>query len=499
MKGATVQKLSLALTLVIGVLSGGCTREEPGTLQAATETLGVNEVRSIEYSGTGSWFQFGQAPNPTLPWPAFTVSSFTASINYETPAARVQMERIQVVEPNRVRPAPVQQRPVQVVSGTHAWNLAAPAGATPGTAPTPQPQPAAVEERTAEIWTTPHGFLRAAAANNATSQPANGGSEVSFTVGGKYKYVGRINAQNQVERVQTWIDNTVLGDTPIEVTYSDYRDFNGVMFPGKIVRAQGGHPVLDLTVSSVTANTPVDLPVPDQVRTFTPPAVNVEVEKLANGVYYLKGGSHHSVAIDQRDHIVVVEGPQDEARSLAVIAKVKETIPNKPIRHIVNTHAHFDHSGGLRTYVAEGATVVTHEMNRPYYEKAWAAPRTLSPDTLAKASKPATFETFTDKQVLTDGRRSIEVHQIAGGGHNDAFAMVYLPAEKILMEVDAWAPLAPNAPPPAAPSPFAINLYDNIRRLKLDVRQIAALHGPRVATMADLQSAIGQGKPTSTQ
>ena len=123
-----------------------------------------------------------------------------------------------------------------------------------------------------EIWTTPHGFLKAAAANNATSVPGNGGSDVSFTVGGKYKYVGRINAQNQVERVQTWIDNPVLGDTSVEIAYSDYRDFNGVMFPARIVRTQGGHPVLDLTIASVTANPAVVADVPEPVRTFTPPA-----------------------------------------------------------------------------------------------------------------------------------------------------------------------------------------------------------------------------------
>jgi glyoxylase-like metal-dependent hydrolase (beta-lactamase superfamily II) len=363
----------------------------------------------------------------------------------------------------------------------------------------PQPQPAAVEERTMEIWTTPHGFLKAAAANNATSQPANGGSEVSFTVGGKHRYVRRINAQNQVDRVQTWINNTVLGDTPIEVTYSNYRDFNGVMFPARIVRTQGGHPVLDLTVSSVTANPAVDIQVPELVRTFSIPPVTVDVEWLATGIYYVKGGSHHSVAIDQADHIVVVEAPQDEARSVAVIAKVKETIPNKPIRYIVNSHAHFDHSGGLRTYVAEGATVVTHALNKPYYEKAWAAPRTLNPDRLSKAGKPATFETFTDRHVLTDRQRAIEIYRIAGNGHNDAFAMVFLPAEQILIEVDAWAPLVPNAPVPAAPSPFAINLYENIQRLKLDVRQIAALHGPRIATLAELQSAIGQQAASVTR
>ncbi len=479
----------LLLGLAAAVAAAACAPRETGTLAAATETLGVANVRSISYSGTGRWFQFGQAPSPTLPWPAFDVSRFAATISYETPAARVEMVRKQVIEPGRVRPAPVEQRPVQVVSGTFAWNMAAPPG---GGEPAPQPQPAAVEERTMEIWSTPHGFLKAAAANNASSQPAEGGSEVSFTVGGKYRYVGRINAQSQVERVQTWIDNTVLGDTTVEITYSDYRDFGGVMFPGRIVRTQGGHPVLELNISEVAANPEVKIDVPETVRSFTPPAVRVDVEKLANGVYYLKGGSHHSVAIDQRDHIVVVEAPQDEARSAAVIDKVKEAIPKKPIRYLINTHVHFDHSGGLRTYVDEGATIVTHQMNRPYYEQAWKTPRTLNPDRLAKSGKAATFETFTDKHVLTDGKRSIEIHQIAGNGHNDAFAMVYLPAERILMEVDAWAPAAPNAPPPAAPSPFAVNLYENIEKLKLNVSQIAALHGPRVATLADLRSAIGK-------
>ena len=347
-----------------------------------------------------------------------------------------------------------------------------------------------------EIWATPHGFLKAAAANNATTQPASGGSDVSFTVDGKHKYVGRINAQNQLERVATSIDNAILGDTPVEIKYSEYRDFGGVMFPARIVRSQGGYPVLDITVSKVAANPAVEIAVPETVRNFTPPTVNVEMEKLADGVYSVKGGTHHSVAIAQRDHIVVVEAPLNEARSTAVIAKVKETIPNKPIRYLINTHHHFDHSGGLRTYVDEGATIVTHALNKPYYEQAWAAPRTINADKLAASKKSATFETFTDKHVLTDGRRTIEIHHIAGSGHNDAFAMVYLPAEKILVEVDAYAPPAAGAPPPAVPSPFAVNLYENIQRLKLDVRQIAALHGPRVATMADLRAFIGQRSPT---
>jgi glyoxylase-like metal-dependent hydrolase (beta-lactamase superfamily II) len=482
----------IALVLALVTASAGC-GPRAGTLEAANTALAATDTMSIQFSGTGRWYQFGQAPNPTLPWPQFDVTSYTAAVDYAAPAARVQMTRLQTVEPDRVRPAPVEQRVDQYINGTTAWNMAPPAGAPAGASPAPQPQPAAVEERRIEIWTTPHGFLRGAVANNATSQPVEGGTEVSFMLG-QNRYVGTINDQNEVATVKTWIDNPVLGDTEVQLNYSDYKDFNGVRFPAKIARVQGGHPVLDITVSSVTANPGL---------TATPPAasgaasapVTVTVEKLANGVYYLKGGTHHSVAIDQKDHIVVVEGPQNEERSLAVIAKVKETIPNKPIRYLINTHAHFDHSGGLRTYVDEGATIVTHQMNQPYYEKAWAAPHTLSPDRLAQSKKTATFETFTDKHVLTDGGRTIEVHQIAGGGHNDAFAMVYLPAEKILIEGDAYTPAAADAPPPATPNPFSVNLNDNIQRLKLDVRQIAALHGPRLATMADLRTAIGQGAP----
>jgi glyoxylase-like metal-dependent hydrolase (beta-lactamase superfamily II) len=480
----------LASVVSIALGLGACARQETGTVAAASQALNVSGMNAIEYSGTGRWFQFGQAANPTLPWPAFDVKSFTARVDYAARSAQVQMERIQVVEPDRIRPTPVLQRVNQLVNGTHAWSLAPPPGAAPGTPPTVQPQPAALEERTTEIWTTPHGFLRAATANNATSQRVDGGSEVSFTMDGRHRYVGRINDRNEVERVQTWIDNPVLGDTPVEVSFSDYRDFDRLRFPARIVKTQGGHPVLELTVSSASAAPAEESRTPETVRTYAPAPVTVTVETLADGVFYLKGGSHHSVAIDQADHIVVVEAPQDEARSSAVIAKVKETVPGKPIRFIVNSHAHFDHSGGLRTYVAEGATVVTHEMNRPFYEKAWAAPRTLNPDALAKSPRSAVFDTFAEKHVLTDGKRSIEIHRLAGNGHNDAFVMVYLPAEKVLIEVDAWAPLAPNQPPPAAPSPFAVNLFENIQKLKLDVRQIAALHGPGVASLADLRSAV---------
>ena len=161
----------LTVLVVITTMASAACGPRAGTLEAANTALSATETMSIQFSGTGRWYQFGQAPNPTLAWPQFDVSSYTATVDYAAPAARVQMARLQTVEPDRVRPTPVEQRVDQYVDGTTAWNMATPAGA----AATPQPQPAAMEERRIEIWTTPHGFLRAAVANNATSQPADGG------------------------------------------------------------------------------------------------------------------------------------------------------------------------------------------------------------------------------------------------------------------------------------------------------------------------------------
>lgn len=475
-----------ARTLALFTLSAVALAAQAASLEGAAQALGASQIQSIEFSGAGRWFQFGQAPAPNLPWPQFDVSRYVASINYDSASARVQINRLQTIDPDRARPVPVEQRVDQYVSGSRAWNV----GVAPAAA-NPTPQVAAVEERAAEIWATPHGFIKAALANQATSKSVKGGLEVSFTVAGKYRYVGFINEQDRVERVRTWIDNPVLGDTLVETSFDAYTSYGGVQFPAHIVRTQGGFRVLDIAVADVKVNSTAPQKVPDSIAQGVLPPVTVAVNKLADGVYYLTGGTHHSVAIDQRDHIVLIEAPLNEARSQAVIDKVKETIPGKRIKYVVNTHAHFDHSGGLRTLVDEGATVVTHQGNVGYYKAAWSNGHAINPDKLAKSRKAARFESFSGKHVLSDGHRRVEIYPIEGNTHNDAFALIYLPAEKILVEVDAYTPLAAGAKPPATPNPYAVNLESNIDKLKLDVAQIAALHGPGVVKLNDLRSYNG--------
>src|SRR4029077_15353976 len=171
-----------------------------------------------------------------------------------------------------------------------------------------------------------------------------------------------------------------------------------------ILQTQGGFPVWDLTVSSVQANGPADLAVPEPIQSASIPPVKVDTAKLANGVWFLSGGSHHSLVVEFKDYIAVIEGPLTEARSMAVMEEAKKLVPNKPIKYLLSTHHHFDHSGGLRTYVAEGATIVTHQSNVPYFEKTFQAPATISPDAQSKNPKPGTFQGVTDKYVLTDGK-----------------------------------------------------------------------------------------------
>ena len=205
----------------------------------------------------------------------------------------------------------------------------------------------------------------------------------------------------------------------------------------------------------------------------------------------MAGGSHHSVVVEFPQYVAVIEGPLDEARSVAVIDEIKRVVANKPIRYLINTHHHFDHSGGVRTYVAEGATLITHAMNRSFYDKAFAAPRTLNPDRLALSKTEARFETLKDKRVLSDGNQTLELYHVRGNPHNDAILMAYLPKQKMLIEADLYLATTGDVPLDAIRRAFAVNLYDNVQRLKLDVAPVVPLHGP-MTTWANVVAAIGR-------
>jgi glyoxylase-like metal-dependent hydrolase (beta-lactamase superfamily II) len=307
-----------------------------------------------------------------------------------------------------------------------------------------------------------------------------------------------LNDQNLVDRVEYLSTNSVVGDVPIEMTYSDYANFGGVQFPTHIVEKQDGFETLDVTIKDVKPNAPVAIEVPANVASApAPPAtVNVQVEKVGDGLWSLNAANTRSLAVEFADHIVMLEGPTSEARSLAVNDTVRKTVPNKPIRYVVNTHAHYDHAGGLRTYVAQGITVITHEVNKPFFEQAWARPRTIQPDALSKSPKPVRIETVGDQKVLADSSRTLELYHMKDSGHNTGTLIAYLPKERLLMYGDGYNPPAGDDPRDPTRTPeYMLQLNESVQRLKLNPVRIAPVHG-RVVPFENLKIAIGVGPTT---
>jgi glyoxylase-like metal-dependent hydrolase (beta-lactamase superfamily II) len=310
---------------------------------------------------------------------------------------------------------------------------------------------------------------------------------------GNFTLEAFLDDQNMITKIETKFPNPVLGDMPLVTTFGPYKDYSGVKFPTKISQTEGGYPVFELNVTEVKVNPAAPLPVPDNVKTAETPRMDVSVQLLSDGVWYLTGGTHHSLVVEFKDYMAIIEGPLDEARSLAVMAEAKRLVINKPIKYLINTHHHFDHLGGVRTYVAEGATVVTNASNKAYYDKVFAMKDTLVPDKLSKTPKVPTYVLVTDKYVLTDGTQKIELYPMKDDNHAEGMLLAYLPSGKILVEADEWNPPAADAAPPANPPLSSINLYENIQRLKLDVAKFAPIHG-RLVTMADFLKFLGKSK-----
>ena len=471
--------LSLVTLVSWAAFSWARAGDAKDVISSASKALGADNLKTIEFSGSGADFVLGQAAGPNVPWPRFNDKTYTRVIDLEAPASRLQRIRTQGENPPRgggQQPVVGEQNQTQVIA----------AGS---------PQAATLQDEL--MMTEPYSFLRAAAkAQDATVKSQTMGGKkytvVSFTAMNKAPARGYINEQNMLEKVETKIDNSVLGDIPYEATFADYKDFGGVKFPTHIVQKQGGYPVLDLMVTDVKPNTPASITGGQPPPAALPAATS---EKLGDGMYLILGG-YAAIAADFKDYIVIVEGPQNDQRAEAIITEAKKLIPNKPIRYVVNTHQHFDHAGGLRAFVAEGATVITQQINKPYYEKVWANPHTLVPDKLAQNPKKPKFETVAEKKILTDGTHTIELYHLTDFGHNDGMLIAYLPKEKVLLEADGFnPPPQPLTRTPNTVSPYTASLAANIQRLNLDVQRIIPVHYPadnRQVPVAELQVAVGK-------
>ncbi len=455
-------------------------------LARAERAMGGTGLNSLRFSGSGTGAIFGQAYEPGKPWPKVSITSFTRVFDYANSAMREDSVRSRA-EPKGGGAVPLmgtgEQRQTGFLQGNFAWNQV---GQNPAAAPV------ALATRVHDLWTSPHGVLQAAKRNNAKVQfkteRGKAMSVVSFAQAGAMTATALLNEDGFVERVEARHPHPVAGDLTVVTEYLDYRDHKGIKFPMRIRQSHAGVMTLELEVKEVEVNPATGFQAPESIRSF---AEKVVAEKVAEGVWFLAGGSHNSVAIEMKDHMVLVEAPLYDGRSAAVLAEVQKLAAGKPLRTVINSHHHFDHAGGLRAAAAQGATLLVSAPAKLYFEKLFANPNKIKPDLLAQSGKKSKVLGYSGKTVLSDGVRTIELHSIADSIHSAGFTMVYLPAEKLLIEADAYTPAPAGSPAPAKPNDNHVNLAGNIDRLKLAVDRILPLHG-RVVPLSELQGMIGR-------
>lgn len=541
-----MKKRALLLLLLAPLTVGaGQAPEVRAVLQAASQAMGADKVKTLEYTSIecqgqecarvaiiGQEWTTGKVDpqgNDYNNWPHVRPTAYHRVIDYGAKASVREMSFTQgeySAEGGGIR----EGRVVEYVNGDTTWdirdNTPVPVFGHDG----PYLLGSAPAYRQLEIWLTPHGFIKAALAVPDAklimrTEYANDGSSrelklVAFTMG-KYVINALINDDNLIENIATHVPEAMFGDMVHEYIFRNYADFNGVKFPRNIHSHSGNrflswaHDAFNITIGDVKVNETIpSLAVPAAVRGVTAPAERVATQQLANGVWLLGGASQNSVAVEFKDWVTVVEAPLNEARSLAVMAEIKRLVPNKPIRYVVNTHHHSDHAGGLRTYRTNGATIITSENNRWFYENIafYPAPRTLEPDLMSlypvrtTNEGSATFQYLSDERVggvpgtqnfiLSDRSRTMEIYTVRNAEHATGMLIAYLPNEKILINAELYSPPAEGAPP-VTPTRDMRALRQLITNLKLDVERHVGIDGGVGSNQAFLAAFPPQAAPTA--
>jgi glyoxylase-like metal-dependent hydrolase (beta-lactamase superfamily II) len=501
------QWIGAAMAALFGVWVLSAQSPAQKAIDDALKAMGVSDVRTLTLWGEGGDGAVGQQRNPTGDsWRWYNNAYVTRAYDFDAKAFRTK----------RVR-----------------WEGATPPGGGNGTT---TPAPAQTQDQITqannfnaevEMAMTPIGFLKMAAANNATlttkTEKGKRWTVLSYPMtGGQGKATfpttvnGYIDAQHRVQRVDVLINQDFLGDIHWTADFSDWRDFAGVSFPAKTVQRQWDRRIFELNVAHVQVNEKVDLqpaagaakggpggpgaakggpgagkgPAGPGAAKGGAPAAPASISEDLGGGFWLVTGGYASIVADFKDYVTIIELGSNDARTEQVLAEAKRLVPNKPIRYVINTHFHFDHTGGLRAAVAEGITIVTHERNRGLYEKVMATPHKLVMDKLEMTTpRPkAKVEYVGDKHVFTDGVHTIETYHLEGSTHDDGMLIVYLPGQKVLLNgdefnVNATAPTAPVD----APNGYQVNLQNQVERLKLDVQRHIPVHLPNDARKVTAQ------------
>jgi glyoxylase-like metal-dependent hydrolase (beta-lactamase superfamily II) len=451
------------------------------TLAAVGGREAVLAAHSLVLTGDGELFIIGQGPTLDDISLHYRISGLTREIDL---AGRRWHQR-QTLTPTWAAQSPEPVQDVTALDGEIGFDLA-----DDGTA-TRTSEDVARNRRT-ELRHTVLGVLQLALTPGAsvTNLRRDGGRQVVDVRAPDGQILAlTIDPQTQLPaRIASAGSEDTLGDVVVETELAGYQRSGGLLLPTELTAKLDHHVAAVLRVSNAVNAAIGDLAAPGPIAAgpAARDTVTVTSEELAPGVWLLAGSGHHSVAVEQADHLVVLEAPWDDARTLAVLAKARTLRPGKPVTQVVCTHHHFDHAGGVRAAVSEQLTVVAHEHNRPFLADLIARQRTIAPDALAGRPHALQLETVADERTLADPVRPIMLYA-APSPHADTMLIAYLPRERLLIEADLFTPAPADAPPLRHPN--ARYLLRVVEQHHLDVDRVVPLHQQVVPFAALVEAA----------
>jgi glyoxylase-like metal-dependent hydrolase (beta-lactamase superfamily II) len=475
------------VALLVVAVTAGCARSTPeqeivnGTAAALGGRERILAIRTLAIEGEGMNGNLGQDMTPEATSQLFKITGYQRFTDVAGGRVRVEQTRT----PNFVYFQGNQpQKQVLGFDGAVGYNVSPNGTATRVTT-------AVANDRRAEIYHHPITVIRAAldpSTKLSNSHALGNERVVDIETANGLKFTLAVDAASRLPtRVVSMTDNVNLGDVAIETRFDEYQNVSGVQLPAHVTTTTDKYKTAELRVTKQSVDGDVgDLTAPADARSGPavagPPAAKVTVEEVGKGIWFLAGQSHHSVLVEFADHLSLIEAPQNEVRTLAVIARARELRPDKPLTSVINTHHHFDHSGGLRAAVSEGLTILTQTQNAAFYETAVRRSHSIVPDALAKNPKPLKIEAVAEELTLKDAAMTMTLYRIAGSPHADTLLMAYFPKEKLLVEADVFSP-------GSAVQPYAANLLENIKRHNLKIDRIVPIHGT-IARYADFLRAV---------
>jgi hypothetical protein len=475
--------------VVVSALATACaqTPRETQVVRDAAQALGgadrIQAVRTLVVEGEGAAPNVGQNRLPDDELPVWKVTDYQRLIDLTNNRARIKQVRTAqfLFAGNNV------QRQEVGLDGDVAFGVSADGG-------TVRANEQVARDRRIELLHHPLTILRMGldpAAKVGNLREDGNAQLVDLTTPQGDLLTLAVDSTTKLPvRVSSLAYHPNMGDVTIATSFEDYEETGGLRLPKHLSTAIEQYSQFDLQVTRNAVDADVGgLSAPAEVKASPapgPPTVQVTVEPVGKGIWWLAGsGNHRSIVFEFDDHLLLFEVPVNEARTKAVIDRAR-TLSSKPLTHAVVSHHHFDHSGGLRVAVAEGLTIITHRTNEAFFKNLVARKHSIVQDALARNPQPLKLDLVDDERVLKDRSMEVHLYHLLDNPREGTNLYAYVPRDRMLVHADLYDSnwLYHH---------WGENVLENVERRKLRVDRHVPVHGA-VQSFAEMVKTI-KAKP----